>query len=73
MATFLTGCIVRGLVRECALEGHTVDELERAIEGQMADVVTECTLKGFLANETERNSVRKKNSEAMKLTVDAAE
>ena len=45
---------MRGLVRECALEGHTVDELERAIEGWMADVVTECTLKGFLANETER-------------------
>ena len=54
MATFLTGCIVRGLVRECALEGHTVDELEKAIEGWMADVVTECALKGFLANETEK-------------------
>ena len=48
---------MRGLVRECALEGHTVDELERAIEGQMADAVTECTLKGFLANETEREIV----------------
>ena len=49
--------LVRGLVRECTLEEHTVDELERAIEGQMTDVVTECTLKRFLANETEREIV----------------
>ena len=48
---------MRGLVRECTLEGHTVDELERAIEGRMADVVTECALKGFLTNETEREIV----------------
>ena len=48
---------MRGLVRECTLEEHTVDELERAIEGQLTDVVTECTLKIFLANETEREIV----------------
>ena len=48
---------MRGLVRECTLEEHTVDELERAIEVQMTDVVTECTLKRFLANETEREIV----------------
>ena len=53
---------MRGLVRECALEGHAVDELERAIEGRMADVVIECTLKEFLANETEREIVQKRKT-----------
>ena len=54
--------LVRGLVRECALEGHTVDELERAIAGRMADVVIECTLKEFLANETERETVQERKT-----------
>ena len=41
LATNLTGCNVRRLVKKCALEGHTTDEMEWALDGLVANV-TEC-------------------------------
>ena len=33
LAKNLTGCSVRGLAKECVLEGYTADETEQAMEG----------------------------------------
>ena len=38
IAKNLTGCIVRGLAKECVLEGYTADETERAMEGLYSKV-----------------------------------